>query len=111
MTTEEKVPDGFKANPKSIEKFAERIDELKTDAKAAQTYAEDHLNLDGEDSRMYVTAANAAKEASDFLSRNYQRLAEIVEAAASELDKAAAMYHETEQEKAARLDATYSTEG
>ncbi|WP_197321102.1 type VII secretion target [Saccharomonospora sp. NB11] len=100
---------GFKVEPASITKFGEQIDELKTDAKAAQVYAEDHLQIDGGDARMYATAASAAADASALLTENYERLAKIVETAAIELDKAATMYAETDREKAEQLDSTYPT--
>ncbi|CAM2947863.1 type VII secretion target [Saccharomonospora xinjiangensis] len=98
---------GFKAESGSIRQFGERIDELKAEAKAAQVYAEDHLTIDGGDARMYATVAGVASDVRALLSENYEKLAKIMQVAAVELDKAAAMYEETDRAKAERLDSTY----
>ncbi|WP_269756663.1 type VII secretion target [Amycolatopsis aidingensis] len=99
----------FKAEPGTIRKFGERMDELVADANAATTYAEDHLQITGADTRIFATVAGAASDAKAALSENYQRLAKIQQTAATELDKAAAMYQETDDAKAERLDSTYPT--
>lgn len=98
---------GFHVEPGSIRKLSERVDELRSDADVAQAYAESHLAIDGGDARMYATVADAASSASVSLSELYGRLAAIVRTAAVELDTAAAMYAETDQEKAERLDGSY----
>ncbi|GAB3497462.1 type VII secretion target [Amycolatopsis cihanbeyliensis] len=100
---------GFKAEPGGIRKFSERMDELVVDANSAKTYAEDNLEITGADARIFATVAGAASDAKDTLSENYQRLAKIQQTAATELDKAATMYQETDDAKAERLDNTYPT--
>lgn len=102
---------GFTAEPTSIRAFSERVDQLVVDANSAKTYAEDHLNIDGSDARIFATIAGAAAEVKAALSENYERLAKIQQTAAVELDKAATMYAETDAASAERLDNTYPTGG
>lgn len=98
---------GFKAEPRGIRRFGERVDELSIAAKSAQTYAEDHLDISAADAQIFATIASAAADAEAVLSRNYERLATIERAAAAEVDKAAAWYQQTDQASAERLDNTY----
>lgn len=98
---------GFRAEPSSIRKFSERVDELGTAANSARTYSEDHLNISGADAQIFATIASAASEAKAVLSEHYDRLASLQRIAAVELDKAAAMYQEIDRASAERLDNTY----
>lgn len=98
---------GFKAEAGIIQDFSEAIGDLVVDANAARTYAEDHLDIAGSDARIFATVAGAAADARAVLSENYRRLAQIQSAAATELDKAALMYDDTDRAEAARIDATY----
>lgn len=102
---------GFKADDKVIGAFGESMRTLGTDATTARTYAEDHLDIGHADTRIFATIANAASDAKQALSDNYARLASIQEAAASELDKAALMYHNTDRAEAERMDRTYPEAG
>jgi hypothetical protein len=103
--------DGFKADAGAIGAFGDSMQALKTDASSAKTYAEDHLDIGHADTRIFATIAGAAADAKQALSENYARLAAIQEAAASELDKAALMYQNTDAAEAERLDRTYPGAG
>lgn len=98
---------GFKAEPEAIGVFGEDMQALNGDANSAKTYAEDHLDVGHEDTRIFATIAGAASDARQALSDNYSRLAAIQAAAAVELDKAALMYDNTDRAEAERLDGTY----
>ena len=98
---------GFKADPEAIGAFADDMQALNTDANSAKTYAEDHLDIGHADTRIFATIAGAASDARQALSDIYSRLATIQAAAASELDKAALMYENTDRAEAERLDGTY----
>ncbi|OQO93785.1 hypothetical protein B1813_04455 [Saccharomonospora piscinae] len=100
---------GFRAEPGSIREFGEAMDGLVSDANAAKDYVSDHLNVTAGDARMFATVAGAAADVLEALTANYGRLATIQRTSAAEVDKAAVMYQETDDEKAERLDRTYET--
>ncbi len=54
---------GFKAESKVIAKFGEDLDGLVTDAKAANTYADDHLTITGGDAGIFQTIVGAVSDA------------------------------------------------
>lgn len=102
---------GFRVEPSVVSTFGEKLDGLVTDANAAKTYAEDHLSISGGDAGIFQTIVGAVSDARDALTENYERLAKIQQAAASEVDKAAMMYADTDKAGAERLDNTYPEAG
>ncbi|NYH78856.1 antirestriction protein ArdC [Actinopolyspora biskrensis] len=97
----------FKAEPDSIKSFGERLSELANESNKAAAYVEEWLKIDGEDSRMYFTAASAAENARNTLTDNYDKLKKIQNEAATEIDKAASLYQRLDQEEARKLDRSY----
>ncbi|WP_211212997.1 type VII secretion target [Actinopolyspora mortivallis] len=97
----------FKANPDSIESFGTKLGELANDSNKAASYVEEWLEISGSDSRMYVTAASAAENARTALVDNYEKLKKLQNEAATEIDKAAALYERLDREEASRLDRSY----
>ncbi|WP_245992502.1 type VII secretion target [Prauserella muralis] len=102
---------GFIAEPRVISAFGEELDGLVAEANAAKGYAEDHLNLSGGDAGIFQTIVGAVTDARNALTENYERLAGIAQAAASEVDKAAMMYGNTDKAEAERMDSTYPEAG
>lgn len=99
---------GFKADANIIRVFGEDLNELVTDASKAKSYAEDHLQVSRGESGIFQTIVGVLDDARETLGNNYERLRELQESAATEVDKAAVMYGETDQNEAERLDRTYS---
>ncbi|MBK1783521.1 type VII secretion target [Prauserella cavernicola] len=102
---------GFKAEPKMITTFGEELDGLVTDANAAKTYTEDHLSISAGDAGIFQTVVGVVEDAKAALTENYERLAKLQQSAASEVDKAAMMYADTERAEAERIDSTYPGAG
>ncbi len=98
---------GFKANHKSIQHFSERLNDLTSDSRAAESYSEKWLSFGYSEGRMFATAVEAAEDAKQALVDNYQRLAEVQRSAASEVDKAANSYEQMDRGEAERLDNSY----
>lgn len=97
----------FKANHKSIQHLSERLNNLISDSRAAESYSEKWLSFGHSESGIFFSAAAAAENAKQSLVSNYQRLAEVQRSAASEADKAAHSYEQMDRDEAARLDNSY----
>ncbi|PXY28383.1 hypothetical protein BAY60_13730 [Prauserella muralis] len=69
------------------------------------------MNLSGGDAGIFQTIVGAVTDARNALTENYERLAGIAQAAASEVDKAAMMYGNTDKAEAERMDSTYPEAG
>lgn len=102
---------GFKAEPGVITAFGEELAGLVTDANAAKAYAEDHLSISGADAGIFQTIVGAVSDARDALTENYERMVKLQQAAASEVDRAAVMYSNTDNAEAERMDNTYPEAG
>ncbi|GAB1691689.1 type VII secretion target [Krasilnikovia sp. M28-CT-15] len=97
----------FKANPQGIREFGAQIGGLTDDSGAAVTYVHSWLGIGYAEGRMFATVVEAATNAREKLTANYQRLGALTTASATELDKAARHYETTDRAAAERLDRTY----
>ncbi|OZM70047.1 hypothetical protein CFN78_27335 [Amycolatopsis antarctica] len=102
---------GFEADAKVIGEFGEKLDGLGSDAKEAKTYAEDYLQASRGESGIFQTIVGVLDDARETLGNNYERLRKLQEAAATEVDRAAMMYDDTDKAAAERIDGTYPGAG
>ena len=97
----------FKADHEAIRGWGKALAGLTDDASRADTYARDALGIGYKDGRMFFTVVETATSVREALTANYQHLARIIDASATEVETAASNYRDTDQASAARLDATY----
>lgn len=102
---------GFKADPDSIGQFGNAMERLVHDTDTAKRYSNTWLDVGFWDSAIFATVASAASDAKAALEDYYSRLGKIQQAAATELEKVAAMYRKTDQDNAEELDHKYPAGG
>lgn len=97
----------FHAEHEPIRGFGAALAGLTDDADRANSYAKDALGIGYDKGRMFFTVVETATSVREALTANYQHLAKLIDASATEIDKTATTYRDTDAAAAARLDATY----
>ncbi|PXY33677.1 hypothetical protein BAY59_08975 [Prauserella coralliicola] len=69
------------------------------------------MSIGGADAGIFQTIVGAVTDARNALTDNYVRLAQVQQAAAAEVDRAALMYADTDKAKAEQMDGTYPEAG
>jgi len=97
----------FSADHEAIRRFGQTLAGLTDDADRANLYAKDALGIGYDAGRMFFTVVETATTVREALTANYTQLAKLIDASATEVDKTANGYRDTDHAAAARLDATY----
>lgn len=97
----------FSADHAAIHGFGEALAGLIDDADRADSYARDALGIGYDQGRMFATVVETATSVREALTANYRHLARLIDASASQVDKAAKNYRDTDRDAAIRMDATY----
>jgi Excreted virulence factor EspC, type VII ESX diderm len=97
----------FSADHEAIRGFGQVLAGLTDDASRAQSYVRDALGIGYKDGRMFFTVVETATSVREALSANYGHLARLIDASATEVDKTAKNYRDTDHASAARLDGAY----
>ncbi|MFD3706250.1 type VII secretion target [Nocardia sp. NPDC058658] len=99
----------FKVVPDDLDKTSDQLETLAVGSAKAVDYAKNNLDLEGNAGLALKPVMDELISACSELSTNYTRMGSITSAAATELEKAAAMYRTKDLAWAEAMDKTYST--
>lgn len=97
----------FKVEPRTLRACASSLREDLAAARTAKTYTTKHGALSWHDKGIIRTALNGHSTFVVSVDKQLQRLADLLDASATELDRAADFYYHTDQAAATRGDSTY----
>jgi hypothetical protein len=97
----------FTADHDAIRGFGRAVDDLGADAATAKGYAERHLSIGYGEGRMFFTVVETANDVKAALADNYRLLQALATGSAGQLGRAADYYRDTDEDSAARVDASY----